>query len=847
MSFIFNLTWREIRSSWRRLLFFFVCVGIGVGSIVALRSVIGNLNRAVAAEARNLLTADVEISTTAAWTDAELKAIRQVEASNQASIEARDEVINTNTMARPADKNNERSQMLELKGVDRTFPLVGDFVLSDARKFDYSLLENYGAIAAPNVLEKLNLRVGDKIRIGARYFEIRATFTQEPGGVSGFRLGPRVFIERAAFDDANLTNFGSRNRRRILYRVRQTEQAEPLAAQFRAALKSAQSLATAKSYKESQENLKDSFDRAENYLSLTGLVVLVLGGIGVWNVTRVFVEQKKFSIAVLKCLGASDWRVTSCYFLQIVVLGLLGSAFGVLLARLALQIVEQNFADKLPAAMNYDLLANAVWQGFLLGLSVSALFALLPLLQIGKIKPRLILRDQTNETIRKFSATNLLASAVLIAGLILLAVWQAGSWKIGLYFLGGLAATAAVLYAVAFVLTTVLKLFRRAPFFALRQAINSLHRPGNQTRTVLLAVGLGIFVVVSVQLLQANLRNEFDLTLNGSIPSLLLIDIPRAQGAAAKSIVKQETGENIDFIPAVRGRIAAINGEFADSENREIRRQGGQIGREYVLTYRAQLVGEEQVVEGEFWNETPATEPEVSLAEDMKQSTGAKLYDLITFDISGQKITARVTSFRRMDVRNVRSTFLIVFRPGTLEAAPQTLLAPVYADLTAAQRAKIQRDLIEAVPQMSVIDTSETVAAIRRLLANITLAISFVGGFVFLAGALILIGSIALTKFQRIYENAILKTLGARRGVLLSILLIEYGLLGALAGAIGTAAAIALSYSVAKYVFDITWRLDWILALAGFAITILLVTFCGAAASLDVLLKKPLFTLRSQQ
>jgi putative ABC transport system permease protein len=749
-------------------------------------------------------------------------------------------------MARPADASKSGTAMLELKGIENNHPLVGEFKMSDGKPYDYSLVANKGAVVAPLLLERLGLQVGDSIKIGGQDFQIRGVVTEEPGGTTGFRLGPRVFIERTAFDAAGLTEFGSRNRRKILFRTTAAENAEPLAAALRSALKQTKSIVAVRSYKEAQENTSESFNRAENFLSLTGLVILVLGGIGVWNVTRVFVEQKKQSIAVLKCIGATGTGVTLAYLLQILTLGLLGSAFGVLLAQLALFAIKQNFADDLPPAMTYNLQPAAISQGFLLGLAVSALFAALPLLEIRQIKPRLLLRDGTNEALRKFAPVNFLVGVFVVAGLLLLAVWQANSWRIGTYFLIGLAVTAGVLYLAAFVLTKLLRTLRGVSVFALRQSINSLSRPGNQTRVILMAVGLGVFVVLSVQSLQSNLLKEFDLTRTGSLPTLFLIDIRRNQAEQLKEFLKQETGETVEYIPAVRGRIAAINDQPIDIEQREIRQQSGQIGREYVLTYRQNLVGEEQVTAGQFWDATASSEPEVSLEEGLRDALKVNVGDTITFDISGQRITAKVTSFRRLDVRNTRSTFLIVFRPGVLENAPQTLLAPLYTSFSAETKRGLQRKLVDQFPNISAIDTSDAVTAIKKLVDNITLAVSFVGGFVFLSGALILIGSIALTKFQRIYENAVLKTLGAKRNTLLLILLAEYSLLGLLAGVVGAVAATGLSYVVANYVFKIIWRPDWTLLSVGLLVTVLLVTIVGAISSFDVLLRKPLATLRSQ-
>ncbi|MBC7798665.1 MAG: FtsX-like permease family protein [Pyrinomonadaceae bacterium] len=844
MNFVLNLTWREVRSSWRRLLFFFICIGLGVGSIVALRSLTQNLNRAVSGEARNLLIGDIEINTTSPLNEAEKQAVETVVAANANNIEARTETYQTTTMSRPTDATNKGLQILELKGIENNFPLVGDFKTSDGKPFDYSLIANNGAICSPLLLERLKLKIGDSIKIGSQDFQLRGTFDEEPGGVSGFRLGPRVFIEKKGFDDSGLTAFGSRNRIKLLFRT--SSNPENIIANLRTSLKQTQSLAAVRSYKEAADNTKEAFDRAENYLSLTGLVVLVLGGIGVWNVTRVFIEQKKASIAVLKCVGASGAQITTAYLLQILSLGVLGSVFGTGLAQAALYFFKYRFGASLPPSMSYALQPSAIIQGLLLGLFVSLLFAALPLLRIRKIKPNLLLRDISEVEITRFDVTSWIIGIVVVFGLLILAVWQANSWKVGAYFLVGLAVTSGALYLAASVLTFALKGLRQIPFFALRQSVNSLSRPGNQTRTILLAVGLGIFVILAIQSLQSNLLREFDLGRGGALPTLILIDVQRGQADGVKALLAQQTGEIAPLIPTIRGRIIAIDDKPIDFQQINMNQNQGQLGREYVLTYRQNLVGAEQVTSGKFWDETPSDAPEVSLEEGMKGLMNLDIGGNVTFDVLGQKVTAKVTSFRKLDVRNTRSTFQVVFRPGTLEEAPQTFIAPVFAQLDAAQRSQIQRVIVDKYPNVSIIDTADAIAAIKKLLDNFSLAISFVGAFVFFCGALILIGSISLTKFQRIYENAILKTLGAKRGTLLTILLVEYGLLGILASIIGVSASTLLSYLVAKYVLDIKWQFDLSLMLSGLFVTIALVMIVGAVSSFDVLLKKPLATLRSQ-
>ena len=844
MSFIFNMARRELRSSWRRLLFFFLCVGVGVGSVVALRSAIGNLNAAVAGEARQLLTADVVVDSTRPWTPETLRAVEQV--TRPPLVEARTETIEAPTMARPADEAKGGAVMVELKGVGPEFPLLGEFGLEGGEKYGPELLADRGAVVAPLLLERLGLRVGDEARIGELTFEIRGVVEREPGASGFFRLGPRVFVGREAFEAAGLAGFGSRARRRILLRAREGG-ADELVRQLRAGVKD--NLVNVRSYRESQESLGESFTRAENYLSLTGLVILVLGGVGVSSVTRVFIEQKRKSIAVLKCVGATGKKITAAYLAQTLALGAAGSLLGVALAKAGLFFAGQRFAESLPPNMNYDLAPSAVAQGVGLGLLVSILFSVLPLLRVRHVKPSMLLRDEAGATgarIKRLDFPRLVAGLCVVAGLALLAVWQAGSPRVGLYFLAGLAATAGALYLAAWLLIYVVRRGRGVSSFALRQGINSLHRPGNQTRVVVLGVGLGAFLVLSVQSLQSNLLAEFDLSRRGQIPNMFLLDVQRDQVEGVARLIEGATGARAELIPTVRARIYAVNERPVDLGQQEVRRERGMLGREYVVTYRPRLEANETIVAGEMWEPTPSAEPEVSIEEGMRGLAGMDVGGTVTFDILGRKLEARVTSVRRVDWRNSRTGFLVLFRPGALDAAPQTFIGAVNAPESEPARSRFQRELLERYPNVSTIDVAEVVRGISRILSNITLAVSFVGGFVLLCGVLILVGSVAVTKFQRVYEAAILKTLGASRRTLLAIALAEYGLLGLVAGLTGATAAVALSYAVARHVLEIEWAFAPLTMLAGVLVTAALVVAVGALSSIDVLTRKPLAILRGQ-
>ena len=497
--------------------------------------------------------------------------------------------------------------------------------------------------------------------------------------------------------------------------------------------------------------------------------------------------------------------------------------------------------------MSYAVTFSTSWQGVVLGVLISVLFSALPLLQIRTIKPKLLLRDENNENISRLDWTKFIFGAVCLAILLGLAVWQAGSLKVGAFFLGGLAATGLVLYLSAALLTWLLKKVKRLSSFSVRQAVNSLYRPGNQTRIILLAVGLGAFVVIAVQAMQTNLVREFDFTRNGRLPSLIFVDIQKSQIDEVMQIIEQRVGEKAEDVPTVRARISAVNGEPVDYQQKEIRQQQGQIGREFAITYRAKTEENESVISGSWWPADVAGDvPEVSVEETMADTLKVTAGDSMTFDISGRKITARVANIRRIDVRNARTAFVFVFRPGTLEAAPQSYAATVLKHIPATVRQRLQREVLDKFPNVQIFDVADIVAAVDRLVNNFVIAVSFVGSFVLLSGILILIGSVALTKSQRIYENAILKTLGANRRTLATILFSEYGLLGLIAGLIATTFAVSLSYVVCRYLMEIDWEFDPILTIAGVLVTALLVTIVGVAASFDVLFRKPLATLRSQ-
>jgi len=757
--------------------------------------------------------------------------------------------------------------MVELRGVQPGFPFYGTVVLAGGTPFSHDLLAHRGALVRPELLTQLGIAVGDRLIIGGQAFTIRGVISQEPGRrVGAFSFGSRVLVDYDDLRGTGLLTFGSRATYRILLKVpdRAVDSlTRDLREQFRGRF------VNATSYRATEDQIGDDLGRAENYLSLVGFIVLVLGGIGVWSVTRVFVRQKIRSVAILKCVGATTRQVLAAYVLQVVFLGLAGSAMGVLLAAAGIGAIPERMAAALGAA-TYSLTASAVWQGCAVGVLVSLLFSLVPLLEVRRVKPLLLIRGGSSAgpdgaampawwrpsgmraRLVSLDPVQAVAAVVVTAALVAVASWQAASLRVGLYVCGGFAGIALVLHLVSSGVVRAVRPIARARWFPLRHAVLSLGRPGNQTRVILLAVGIGSFFVIGVRSLQANLLQQFSLELGSSGADMFLIEILPAQVGDVRAFLdahKAPGSGEPRLIPVMRARVTGVKGRETNLDSYEDVRARGGLGREFTITYRDHLEANEKIVDGAFWK-TPAPEgtpAEVSVEQGIHERARINVGDVMRFDVLGRIVEARVSSIREVQWEDARSGgFMFVFRPGPLDRAPQTWIAILKAPPDPAERGRFQRDLVARFPNVSAIDVREILGSLQQAVGNITLAISIVGAVALVSGVLILAGAVAMTKFQRVYESAILRTLGASTRMLAAMLALEYGGLGLLAGLVGAGGAIALSWGVSRHVFDIPWRANPGLAALGALVTTVLVGVVGVTSSYDVLRKKPLGTLRAE-
>ena len=845
MTFILSMAVREIRSSWQRLLFFFVCIAVGVAAIIALRSVIQSVRAGMSQQAQTLIASDILLTSNRDFTSKVLDTLAAEQRAGRISQVSHATEIPT--MVRPEDPSKAVTRMVELRAVEQEFPLYGTLTLANGT-YSHTLLLNHGAVVRPELLSQLNIKVGDRILIGNVPFEIRGVIASEPGrSLGAFSLGPRVIIDYTALADTGLLSFGSRASRQILLRV-PAQRLDLVTDSLRSAF--ANEFVGVRSYRRSEDQMGQNLTRAENYLSLVGLVVLILGGIGVSSVTRVFVQQKLRSIAILKCVGATSREILAVYMTQVLLLGMAGSVLGVAIAAAAIAAVPA-LVGNIAAIFHvqYGLTTTAVAQGLAVGLLVSVLFSLVPLLDVRHVKPSLLLRHDIPPLARidwvKWGVTALVAAA-----LVAVAAWQAGSLRVGLMLSAGFVATAFVLYLAGFVLVRAVQPLRYSRSFALRQAVLHIVRPGNQTRVILLAVGLGTFFILGVRTLQANLLQEFAVQIGEDAPDMFLIDIQEDQKDSLAAFIDEQNGSEAppNVIPVLRARITAVRGREVSLETYEQVRGRGSLSREYTITYRPQLNANEELLQGKWWDATPrGGEAEVSIEESLQERFRINIGDQMQFDVLGRTIPARVTSIRKVNWRDYRSGgFMIVFRPGPFDNAPHSYISSVNGPRDPAARSRMQAALVARYPNVSVIDLREVLDTIQTIVDGVTLGITVVGGLVLVSGMLILVGAVSMTKFQRVYEAAILKTLGASSRLIAAMLLFEYGVLGAIAGTVGALGAVALSWGVARYALDLTWHAVPAITIVGISATAVCVAAIGVLASLDVLRHKPLATLRAE-
>ncbi|MBI4541816.1 MAG: FtsX-like permease family protein [Gemmatimonadetes bacterium] len=850
---VLAMAWRESRASRRRLLLFASAISIGVAALVAIGSFTANLETAVRREARELLGADLALSSRRPFTP-------PIEALLDSAARAGVKVARRTTFSSMGYvRRTEGIRLVEVRAVGAGFPFYGD-VLTNPPGLWRALDTGGVAVVDTSLLVALGARVGDTLELGRRSFLIAAAVSEVPGHLLGGlnAFGAQVYIPIRDVAGTGLIVFGSRVRHSALFRFDDPKDARRLVSRHRRLFE--QERVSSQTAEETQSEVNDALDDLSNFLQFVGLVALLLGGIGVASGVGAFVAGKLETVAVLRCLGASRPLVFVIYLTQAAALGLVAAGLGAGLG-VAVQLLLPRFLrGVLPVDVRVALELGPILAGIGIGVAVALLFALRPLLEVRLVSPLQALRRpfETEAAPSRRDPWRLATAGALAAFVLALCLARDDDPVVGLSFavaiglsVGILVLAARLAVALARRVTLGERVRARWPFVA-RQGIANLYRPRNQTRTVVVALGFGVALLATLYLVQANLLRQVTRSTRAAQgrPNLVFIDIQPDQVDGVSGLVRAAHRPLLQSVPIVPMRIAAINGRPAGDLLKDTtarRPEEWSLRREYRSTYRDTGTASERLVKGAWWRGRGAVSPgspyPVSLSTDIAEDLRVGIGDAITWTVQGATVETRVVSLREVDWARFEPNFFAVFSTAALERAPHSMVLLTRA-AGAADRALLQRAVAERFPNVTSLDVALLQRTVERIMSRVALAIRFMAALSLATGALVLLGAVAAGRLERIREGALLKTLGATRRQLERILVAEYVALGVLAAVVGIGLAVAGGWAFTRFVLDLEFAVPALPLAAVFALTTLLVALVGVTASREVFRRTAMEVLR---
>ncbi len=847
--FSLRLAWREGRAGLRRVGAYAASVALGVGALVAVHAFSGDVIRSIREESRLLLGADLRLTSNAPIGEG-VGAIADSVAAEGGRVSR---VTGLVSMVYAPESGTTR--LTQVRGVEGGFPLYGR--VETTPPGIWSRLGEPGVAIVDETLPiQLGVDAGDTLRVGGTAFVILGTVRGLPTDI-GFQsaMGPRVFVARAELAASGLLELGSIARHHIYLRMPPGEDPEDVEDRHWRFFRN--QAVTSVTAQDQARRLTRGTRALAWFLRVVGLTALLLGGIGAAGAVHAYVKEKTTAVAVLRCIGARERSVFNAYLLQAVALGLVGSAAGVVLGIGLQRLLPLLIADVLPVAVEARVDRAAVVAGLAIGVVTAALFAFIPLLRIRGIAPLQALRaDFEPRPTARSRVERALAVGGLVAGMLLLSVWQAPELGHGFAFAGGLSVAFLLLHGTAVALTRLTRRhFPTSAPYAVRQGVANLFRPRNQTAAVILALGLGAFLVTSVLVVEASLGRALSMDAGPGRPNLLFFDVQPDQRDAVNRLVAGAGGGPVELTAVVPARISDLNGRPAAEILRD-RSNGGParwaVRRLYRNTSRADLADTEELVAGRWWGEGTGADLgggagppdgislDAGLADDLRVGIG----DRITWDVQGVPVATTVRSLRRVDWQRFDINFLVVAEPGVFDQAPRGYLGLArVADPGA--RARMQRDLVLGLPNVSVLDLALVQESLDAILGRVGGAIGSLALFIALAGVVVLAASLATSRRQRMRESALLRTLGARRSLVRRVLLAEYACLGTLAGLAGALLGAGSAWALVRFFFELDFHLPVGRVAGVWLAVVALVVVAGLGHNRGVPRRRPLDILRS--
>jgi len=846
---------REMSSSRGKFFFVILSVAIGVAALTGVRGFSSSFRSTLLNRARSIMAADLSARMFQQPTPDQQRGLDEIAASG-VEITPVTELLSMASSPKTLDP-----LLISLKAVDPAmYPFYGTVELAPAAELK-NVLSSGTVVVADDLLVRLHLEVGDQLKIGTQLFQIASVVSNEPDRLSGsFAAGPRVFISRTGLDASGLLAPGSHAGQRYLFKVPKPRNGAPISdkavADLKARLEKLLPEAQIIDYRETNPALTQGLDRATSLLSLMSLVALVLGAVGVAMAMRAHLQQRLDTIAIMKSLGARSGQIMKIYLLQTLILGLAGGLLGVALG-VGVQLAFPYLLAKLiNIDTDFHIQIATIATGLATGVLTTLLFTLPPLLDIRSVRPILILRRAVEDNDDPFVAAiwrkitknlaQIVAAVLILSGLAAIATTLSDSVMVGQVFSLGLVAVLLVLLAAsAGVLAGLKYVLSRTRLHlpsAVRHGLANLYRPGNPSAALLAALGMGVMQIMTVYLVQQAVVTELHISSAPNLPNVFLVDITNAEVDGIRALLKAQSSVTAppELLPVVSSRIIDINGVPANQA--KLKNFPKRMLQSISLTWSNAPPPGTKVIEGSWWAADQRL-PVVAIDQRASERLGLKVGSHVTFSAQDAQFVATVAAITKADGQHAYSRAEFVLPQAVLSGLPVVWYGGVHADPNHVD--ELQRELYHAFPTVTVINVAQALETVRAVVIQITYVIQFLAAFSIFAGVIILASSIAGTRYRRIREVVVLKTLGATRARIATVFSIEFAVLGLVAGLVGVGfanviARVLLTRLTVAYHFRWSWSLGALLGTSALTVA------TGWLASHRILGQKPLEILREE-
>jgi putative ABC transport system permease protein len=836
--FLLKTAYADSRKNWTKLAMFMSSIVLGMTALVAINSFNYNLIRDIDKQSKSLIGADIQVSGNQVLPESLETILDSLGGEKASQMELFSMALIPST---------EATQFVRIRAIEGGFPFYGQ-LSTEPESARVAYQEDNGALVDEGLMFENNLSIGDSIKLGEQLIPISGKLLSTFGSVSlGSSFAPSVYINRATMDKTNLVQPGSIVEYNYYRKLDESIDAEEWEESEGRQRKFRDLSFRMTTVEDNRRRLDRAFSSLNSFLNLVALVSLILGCIGVASSVLIYIRSKIPSIAIMRCLGMKGKQAFGIFFAQIFIIGLIAVLIGVALGSLLQIALPIVLKDVLPYEVDLQISWKAIIQGFLIGIVITSLFAVIPLLSIRKISPLRTLRASYDEDQESRDPLKYLLYAVLLICLVVFLYSLTTKWLTAFAFTIGLLISFGLLYGLATVTMWVAKkFFPRRWSFVLRQGISNLYRPNNQTKTLIVSIGLGTAILTILYIIQGLILSNVDSMDAGNQPNTVLYGIESGQVAEVSRITEEYDMPVIQEVPIVTMRLAGWQGKSKAEWLRDTTRRASRwaINREARVSYRDTLNFDEELIRGDFVGQSsPGDSIFISLDEGYAESLNVDIGDEMEWNIQGTVLKTYISSIRKIEFRSMRTRFFILFPRGVLEEAPQ-----FHVLITKSPDNEVlgsyRRDIVKAFPNISVVDLGSILTTLNDIISKISYVIKFMAGFSILTGLIVLLSSLLLSKYQRIRESVLLRTIGALRSHILAINATEYAILGSLSAAIGIIISIVGSYLLATRELDLEFNLNWWPIITIFFFVTGATVAIGLWNNRDVVSKSPLEVLR---